>query len=809
MNSEFPPFSLPSPEIAERRKDRPRHVPLDPERLARRQEIARALTEQITPLSNSLQQMSDEEKKAVFYKLEHEGSIPLAGTDLKPIVEPSDRFTLAVPRADDLEKLSGKIQGFGTGEMRRGHAPNERLAAALTAIQEGEPKDRLCQALYENYDALIQQDWVICEIEMISLARGLRQQQSELQQVRSSLEQAFASGVHGTFFEHEEIKATCRAVIRCSGAMFRQLVEAREWQRRISWFDARPEFETFHSTLKNFAMENLQPCQGPRESAPVVCIVDSGVTTGNPFLEPVTRNELLRSFLGQAPDNPHDEHGHGSGVASLAAYYALNLQNGASNEGKAWVASARVLDADNSGEEDRLFSKVLREVVAFFAPLGVRIFNLSVNILNRKWNDEAKRTVPRRSWVARTIDKLSREYDVIFVVSAGNLPTSQVRDYLQNGQAYPGYFVEGDARLLDPGQAALALTVGALSPGTLIVGPTGSATAIAARHQPAPFTRCGPGISREIKPELVDFGGNYVHDVGGDLVRANPGTSVMMASHQLTPAIAHDSGTSFAAPRVAHKLALVLADLESLDLSEISAPLLKAFIVNSASRSGLGDEFGAFVGAMEALQPKHWLNIAGHGMPDHNRATYCDAYSALLSFSGELTPNTVAYFDVPVPAELANAANGTKRLTITVVHAPEVQRWGLERYLGTTLKWRIFRGDVSRDDIIASMSVEEGGELAEDQPERPGELPGKLGITLRSRGTVQHDMIEWTRHQEHYSASTYTLAVAAYEKWGRTNPAPVPYAAVIRLEDTTETTQVYLAIQNILAEIEVRPRTST
>ena len=434
----------------------------------------------------------------------------------------------------------------------------------------------------------------------------------------------------------------------------------------------------------------------------------------------------------------------------------------------------------------------------------MRIFNLSVNILNRKWNDEAKRTVPRRSWIARTIDKLSREYDIVFVVSTGNIPTLQVREYLQNGQAYPGYFVEDDARLLDPGQAALALTVGALSPGTLIVGPTGSATAIAARNQPAPFTRCGPGISREIKPELVDFGGNYVHDVGGGFVRTNPGTSVMMASHQLTPAIAHDSGTSFAAPRVAHKLGLVLADLESLDLLEVSAPLLKAFIINSANRSSSGDEFEAFVEAMETVQPKHWLNVAGYGMPDHNRATYCDPYSALLFFTGELTPDTVAYFDVPVPAELASAANGTKRLTITVVHAPEVQRWGLERYLGTTLKWRIFRGDITREDIIASISVDEEGELSEDQPDRPGELAGKLGIRLRSRGTVQHDVIEWTRHQEHYSTGTYTLAVAAYEKWGRAKPAPVPYAVVIRLEDTTETTHVYSAVQNILAQIEVR-----
>jgi len=681
MNSDYPPFVLPAPEVADRRPERPRYVPLSPEVLARRQHIASDLAEKIEPLSNSLRQMSEQERKAVFYKLEHDGAVSLVGTDLKPIVESSENFTLAIPRSDSLDKLSQKVHDFGTGEIRRGHVPNERLATPLKNIQEGQPKDRLSQELYEDYDVLIQQTWVVCEIEMISLATGRRQQQRQLQEIRDALSQAFASGIHGTFFEHEEIKGTCRAVIRCTGHMFQKLVEDREWQRKIVWFDARPEFETFHSTLKNFQMADMPPCQSPGDLAPVVCIVDSGITAGNPFLEPVTRADLMRSFLGTAPNNPNDEHGHGSGVASLAAYYALNLQAGASNEGKVWVASARVLDAQNAGEENRLFSRVLREVIEVFHPLGVRIFNLSVNILNRNWNEEAKRTVPRKSWVARTIDKLSREYDIIFVISTGNLQTIDVREYLHNGQNYPHYFVDDDARLLDFGQAYLAITVGTLSPGTLIVGPAGSATAIAARNQPAPFTRSGPGINREIKPELVDFGGNYVQETGG-IVRANPGTDVMMASHQLTPAIAHDSGTSFAAPRVAHKLALILDDLETFDLPEISSSLLKAFLVNSATYNSLGHENQDFISEMETIQSKHWPYILGYGIPDHNRATSCDPYSAILFFSGELKVNTVAYFDIPVPAELANTANGTKRLTITVVHTPEVQRWGLERYLG-------------------------------------------------------------------------------------------------------------------------------
>jgi len=291
-------------------------------------------------------------------------------------------------------------------------------------------------------------------------------------------------------------------------------------------------------------------------------------------------------------------------------------------------------------------------------------------------------------------------------------------------------------------------------------------------------------------------------------VRSNPGTDVMMASHQLTPAIAHDSGSSFAAPRVAHKLAMILADLQFLGLNQISAPLLKAFLVNSASWKRLGEEFEQFRHHLETIQADLWRHVVGYGLPDAGSATDCDQFSAVLYYQGTLEPDRVAYFDIPVPAVLTDADDGIKRLTITLVHAPEVQRWGLERYLGTTMKWRMFRGDIDREEIIAAMSVEDGDSGGEE-PQRPGELPGKLRVTLRSRGCVQHDIIEWSRHQAHYSDRTYTLAVAAYRKWTR-KVAPIPYAVVVRLEDTTRTTQdVYVEVQSILAQIEVQAQART
>lgn len=822
MNPDYPPFSLRTPETA-RRRDARRFIPPSSEVVARRavrREIADNLKLQIKPLSTSLRAMSDEERKAVFYKIEHSGAAKLdsrsfVGTDLKPMTEPGENFTLVIPKSDDLEKLLTKVENYGGGDPSEdGRVPNERLVTAMESIVYGVPSDRLSEELFRDYDDLVKGDWVICEIEMISYAIGKNKQRADVHRIKDELEAAFDEGELGEILEHEEAKGTIRAVVRCTGQMFKRLVEDRKWQRQIFRFEARPEFESFQAITDGFSVNKLGTITPPDGDAPVVCIVDSGVAEGNPFLTPVTRGDLLHSFLKQSPSDPADENGHGSGVASLVAYYALNTSKGAENEGKVWVAGARILDRNNRADEG-LLSLVLEDVVKTFTLADVRIFNLSVNITNRRWSAESKRTVERRSWVARTLDRLSREYDVVFVVSTGNIETWQVAEFHEEGKGYPAYLEEEETRILDPGQAALALTVGALARTTRAVGNVGTAQAIAEQNQPAPFTRCGPGINREIKPELVELSGNYLIDPGGGRVRANPGTSIPVASRQLSPALVYDAGTSLAAPRAAHKLALVLRDLHRIGVTAVSAPLLKAFLVNSAQYYE-GDELTAFKAALNGADPNHWLNILGYGVPDDGRAITSDRYSALFFYQGRIDADGVIYFSIPVPKVLCKARRGRKRLTITVAYAPEVQRWGLEEYLRTRLKWKLFRGDVPPDEVASAMSYDEEAEkntpgaksngADEENANAPKDLQFKIGVNLRSRGTVQHDVYEWTTHQESYSENFYTLAIESHEKWHDANPPSVPFAVVVRLEDTKNSVEVYNEVKNILIEAEASVR---
>ena len=236
MNSDFPVLKFPPPQYEQRRPERPRRPPLPEELIARRSEIARVLGVKVRDLSEALRKMPDDERRAMFYKLTHEAPIDLSGTGLKPIVERDDHVTLAVPRGDNLDRFERKIQQFGSASPSpRGFLPNQDVAH-ITEIKQGDPKDRLSDELFQQYAQLVRQAHVICEIELISLRQGSQQQREEIAQILEELQAAFANGVHGTLFEHEESGGTCRAVIRCTGKMFRHLVEDRSWQTRISWF---------------------------------------------------------------------------------------------------------------------------------------------------------------------------------------------------------------------------------------------------------------------------------------------------------------------------------------------------------------------------------------------------------------------------------------------------------------------------------------------------------------------------------------------------------------------------------------------
>src|SRR5690606_29094304 len=129
-------------------------------------------------------------------------------------------------------------------------------------------------------------------------------------------------------------------------------------------------------------------------------------------------------------------------------------------------------------------------------------------------------SAPTPSEAISVIDTLVRELGIVVVLSAGNVRSVDPDHWLND---YPAYLESQNARIADPGGAALAITVGARAhfgiPAPPVYG-VQTKIAIAGAGEPSPFTRTGPSRGRtsagRAKPEFVANGGNFAwdHEVG-------------------------------------------------------------------------------------------------------------------------------------------------------------------------------------------------------------------------------------------------------------------------------------------------------
>jgi hypothetical protein len=193
-----------------------------------------------------------------------------------------------------------------------------------------------------------------------------------------------------------------------------------------------------------------------------------------------------------------------------------------------------------------------------------------------------------RSGPRRTIDTLARELDLVVIVSAGNsaggdrAPWGPQAEHIT--RTYPGYLIAPTNRIVDPATAAIVLTVGSLAhanglPTENLAG--AELRAIASLNTPTQVTRSGPGVSKAIKPDLVDHGGTCLFDgIGPRIVTGDHYASAGMLTLRpdyLAGLLTAATGTSMAVPRVAYKAALLLRAMPAA-----SANMIRALLALSA-----------------------------------------------------------------------------------------------------------------------------------------------------------------------------------------------------------------------------------
>ena len=565
----------------------------------------------------------------------------------------------------------------------------------------------------------------------------------------------------------------------------------------------------------------------PDVDAPAVCVIDSGIQEGHLLLQPAIDQATSHCFLpGKTATDVGDYvtgGGHGTRVAGAVLYGEAVAQTGTPKL-PFWIQNARVLDENNHMPEEVFPAGAMRTAVEMyhFGPLATRIFNHSINAYGYC------RLRHMSSWAAE-IDALSNEHDVLIIQSAGNIrpvgpmPYPGVKDHLDAGRTYPEYLYESAARVSNPGQSLQALTVGSIGYGTFEAGNWRSFATES--DQPSAFSRSGPGIWSVIKPEVVEYGGDFIRtnnqptDVrGGGIPSACP-ELVRSTMSAPGPAVDRDAtGTSFATPKVAR----IAAQLQKLLPNEPTL-LYRALLVQSAQwpewAERILSRLRSTTAGLTPVQRQQLLDQAsnvirciGFGIPDESRATVNSDHRTTFITSSEtqIHAGGCHIYQVPIPPLLRQQADEYDiriDVTLSYVAQPRRTRRNLRRYLSTWVDWRTSNlGEGINDFRVRAMKGEEN----EGEPLPGSTLPwtlheststGLIRGTRRNSGTVQKD---WAIVKSNTLPDHFCIAVRGHRGWSHDPDTTARYALAVTFEIVGQEIGIYDPLRTAIIELQTQ-----
>lgn len=534
--------------------------------------------------------------------------------------------------------------------------------------------------------------------------------------------------------------------------------------------------------------------QQPPANAPRLVVLDSGVTQGHPLLSPAIGD--AQGFVAphrNASDNATA--GHGTFVAGLALYgdVAEQIRQGQFIP-QLQLFSGRVFNDDGT-DQTEFVEKCVDEAVRYFKNnYGCRVFNLSYGDFNKVYDGRHVRGL------AYTLDRLTRELGVLFIVPTGNLKRDQlpVDPHVQ----YPQYLLEPHARLLEPAPALNAITVGGLAIGDMTRESERyedriEEVPIAAPLQPSPFTRSGFSVGDAIKPDFVEEAGNLVVTRNGGNTRHHGlGIVSMDSGFASGRPFREDHGTSFAAPKVAH-IAAKLAGR----FPENSVNLVRAILACHASWPEP---------AIRLLNPdrdaagrKSLLKLVGYGRITRDTLIESDEQVVTLYAEDRIGNNHNQFYELPLPDELWSAGKRQRQISIALAYSPEVRTTRLD-YKQTKLSFSLVEADSLNQVTEAFTRNREQG-----MPERSGGR--SISGETRKPGTLQASTWTFQTAPRNGMRKMYVVITRQDANWSSQQDSDEPYAlsVVIRNRENVNVNLHERISAIVQARIQERARVRT
>lgn len=535
----------------------------------------------------------------------------------------------------------------------------------------------------------------------------------------------------------------------------------------------------------------------PGPDAARVCILDSGINSNHP---------LLRAAFGESTSfidgqDSEDEAGHGTSVAGVVLYGDLERCLEAKYwQPEVWLFSGKVMtkaaDSDDAVFDANTIEKTIEKAVEYFAgERGCRIFNLSLGNENAPYDGRHIRGI------AYILDRLAREFNVLFVVSAGNFRGTATLPRSDWRVEYPEYLLADESRIIDPAPALNVLTIGSLANHTASVNEQRygdkeiNELSPAGEDQPSPFTRHGPSVKGAIKPDLVAHGGNLASPMrqqGDQWRKDDRQLGVLAPNHKFTGStlLKSISGTSFAAPYVTHLAGRILNQYPNS-----SANLLRALLANHATIPP------ACYQAFPKNLLDHVRDVVGYGKVDEDTLFRSAEYEVVLLAEDTIVNDAHQFYELPLPESFLRSNRSLRQVRVTLAYSPPVRTTRID-YLATKISFRLVKGK-SLDEVQRhfNQALKKEVKCIPDASQSNREITSEK----REKGTLQSSI--WRFKQLSPGYKWFVVVTRQDKDWGNALCAEMEeYAMVVTVSDReNQRAQLYTQIQTRIKE-QIRTR---
>lgn len=527
-----------------------------------------------------------------------------------------------------------------------------------------------------------------------------------------------------------------------SGLLLNSVSELRMAKETAAFFDALTpeEQQEWAQDLKN---RLVQPQNS--DLSPYICVLDTGINIGHtlldPFIDPADQFTIDATWTGA------DDHGHGTGMAGLAAWGDLTspLEDAAAVEITHRLESVKVLryPHDNEGKHLGIVTASGVSMPEIQHPQRSRVFSMALSA-----TDTRDRGRPS-AWSA-AVDSLAVDYlgenqmPRLFTLSAGNSG-----DSLTDMANYPTYNLLQDIH--DPGQAWNALTVGAYTAKVNITeADCASYTPLAPSGGLSPYSTTSVTWQKAapIKPEVVFEGGNVGKDDFG--CASIPSLSLLSTHHQPVERLFSTFHATSAATALGGRFAAKIY----AQYPNFWPETVRALIVHSAEwTDAMIHQFTE--GATERKRAQYRVRCVGFGVPNLEKALWSANNSLALIVEdriqpfekrdGKIATRDMHLHNLPWPREsLLELGETEVEMTVTLSYFVEPNPSsrvvsGKYSYQSHGLRFDVKRPLESPPDFRKRINRQARDE-EEGTTSAPSDPDWLLGAQFRHKGSIHKDV---------------------------------------------------------------------